>query len=37
MVKINLTEEFLAETLNIICKYQVDLENIRKNIDRVLQ
>ena len=37
MVKINLTEEFLAETLNVICKYQIDMEKVRKNIDRVLR
>jgi hypothetical protein len=37
MVKINLTEEFLAETLNVICKYQIDMEKVRKNIDRVLK
>jgi len=37
MVKVNLTEEFLAETLNVICKYQIDMEKVRKNIDRVLQ
>jgi hypothetical protein len=37
MVKINLTPEVLAETLNVICKYQVDMEKVRKNIDRFLQ
>ena len=37
MVKINLTEEFLAETLNVICKYQIDMEKVRKNIDRILR
>ena len=37
MAKVNLTPEVLSETLNIICKYQVDLEKVRKNIDRVLR
>jgi hypothetical protein len=37
MIKINLTEEVVSETLNIICKYQIDMEKVRKNIDRVLK
>jgi hypothetical protein len=37
MVKINLTEEVLAETLNVIYKYQIDMEKVCKNIDRVLK
>ena len=32
-----LTPEIVSETLNIICKYQVDMEKVRKNINRVLQ
>jgi len=32
-----LTPEVLAETLNVICKYQIDMEKVRKNIDRVLR
>jgi MoxR-like ATPase len=32
-----LTPEVLSETLNVICKYQIDMEKVRKNIDRVLQ
>jgi len=31
-----LTPEIISETLNIICKYQADLEKVRKNISRVL-
>jgi MoxR-like ATPase len=32
-----LTPEVLAETLNVICKYQIDMEKVRKNLDRVLK
>ena len=32
-----LTPEVVSETLNIICKYQIDLEKVRKNVDRILQ
>jgi len=32
-----LTPEVVSETLNIICKYQIDLEKVRKNINKVLQ
>ncbi len=31
-----LTPEVVSETLNVICKYQADLEKVRKNIDRVV-
>jgi MoxR-like ATPase len=31
-----LTPEIVLETLNIICKYQTDLEKVRKNINRVV-
>ncbi|MEN6638856.1 MAG: MoxR family ATPase, partial [Smithella sp.] len=31
-----LTPEVVSETLNVICKYQMDLEKVRKNIDRVI-
>ena len=31
-----LTPEIISETLNIICKYQADLEKVRKNINKVL-
>lgn len=31
-----LTPEIISETLNIICKYQADMEKVRKNINRVL-
>jgi hypothetical protein len=38
MVKINLTPaEVVSETLNVICKYQIDMEKVRKNIDRILR
>jgi hypothetical protein len=32
-----LTPEVVSETLNIICKYQIDMEKVRKNIGRILQ
>jgi hypothetical protein len=32
-----LTPEVVSETLNIICKYQIDMEKVRKNINRILQ
>jgi MoxR-like ATPase len=32
-----LTPEVLSETLNVICKYQIDMEKVRKNMDRVLK
>ena len=31
-----LSPEVVSETLNVICKYQSDLEKVRKNIDRVV-
>ncbi len=31
-----LTPDVLSETLNVICKYQMDLEKVRKNLDRVV-
>lgn len=31
-----LTPEVISETLNIICKYQVDMEKVRKSMNRVL-
>src|SRR5512145_113209 len=31
-----LTPEVISETLNVICKYQADLEKVRKNLDRVM-
>jgi len=31
-----LTPEVISETLNIVCKYKVDMEKVRKNIDRIL-
>lgn len=33
----DLTPDVVSETLNIICKYQTDMEKVRKNINRVLQ
>lgn len=32
-----LTPDVVSETLNIICKYQIDMEKVRKNINRILQ
>ena len=32
-----LTPAVVSETLNVICKYQIDMEKVRKNIDRVLR
>lgn len=32
-----LTPDIISETLNIICKYQTDLEKVRKNIDKILR
>ena len=32
-----LSPEVVSETLNIICKYQADMEKVRKNLDRVLK
>jgi hypothetical protein len=31
-----LTPEVVSETLNVICKYQMDLEKVRKNMNRVI-
>lgn len=31
-----LSPEVISETLNVICKYQMDLEKVRKNLDRVM-
>lgn len=31
-----LTPAVISETLNVICKYQADLEKVRKNLDRVM-
>jgi MoxR-like ATPase len=31
-----LTPEVISETLNIICKYQIDMEKVRKSLNRVL-
>ncbi len=31
-----LTPAVLSETLNVICKYQTDMEKVRKNLDRVV-
>jgi MoxR-like ATPase len=31
-----LTPEVVSETLNVICKYQMDLEKVRKNMDRIV-
>ena len=33
----DLTPEILNETLNIICKYQADIEKVRKNLSRIIQ
>lgn len=32
-----LTPEVVSETLNVICKYQMDLEKVRKNLDRIVR
>ena len=31
-----LSPEVISETLNVICKYQIDMEKVRKNIHKVL-
>jgi MoxR-like ATPase len=31
-----LTPEVISETLNVICKYQIDLEKVRKNINKII-
>ncbi len=31
-----LSPEVVSETLNVICKYQIDMEKVRKNLHRVL-
>jgi MoxR-like ATPase len=31
-----LSPEVVSETLNVICKYQSDMEKVRKNLDRVV-
>jgi len=31
-----LTPEVISETLNVICKYQIDLEKVRKNISKII-
>jgi MoxR-like ATPase len=33
----DLTPEILSETLNVICKYQADIEKVRKNLGRIIQ
>ena len=30
-----LTPEVISETLNVICKYQIDIEKVRKNINKI--
>ena len=30
-----LTPEVISETLNVICKYQIDMEKVRKNINKI--
>ena len=31
-----LTPEVISETLNVICKYQIDMEKVRKNITKII-
>jgi MoxR-like ATPase len=31
-----LTPEVISETLNVICKYQIDMEKVRKNINKII-
>jgi len=31
-----LTPEVISETLNVICKYQIDMEKVRKNIGKII-
>ncbi len=31
-----LTPEVISDTLNVICKYQIDMEKVRKNIDKII-
>jgi len=31
-----LTPEVISETLNVICKYQIDMEKVRKNISKII-
>ena len=31
-----LSPEVLSETLNVICKYQIDMEKVRRHLDRIL-
>jgi len=33
----DLTPEVVSETLNVICKYQMDLEKVRNNLDRIVR
>ncbi len=32
-----LTPEVISETLNVICKYQIDMEKVRKNISKIIK
>ena len=31
-----LTPEVISDTLNVICKYQIDMEKVRKNINKII-
>ena len=31
-----LTPEVISETINVICKYQIDMEKVRKNINKII-
>jgi MoxR-like ATPase len=31
-----LTPEVISETLNVICKYQIDMEKVRKNLNKII-
>ena len=31
-----LTPEVISETLNVICKYQIDMEKVRKNVSKII-
>jgi MoxR-like ATPase len=33
----DLSPEVVSETLNVICKYQIDMEKVRKNLHRIVQ
>ncbi|MDD5169528.1 MAG: MoxR family ATPase [Syntrophales bacterium] len=32
-----LSPDVISETLNVICKYQIDMEKVRKNLPRIIQ